>query len=274
MDIKELVRYLRSSLKLQDPEIVTDEAYRYTDEELEDVLRMLIPAQNPSYTEKTFPKNEEHFLILLAKKEIYYRLATATAPLYPLSAEGAELRKDVRFDHYMSLIRSVESEYSLSWSMYESTKEIQVSDVFLERNHFTLRNYENAHKPIVELSVDNVTQTSIDISWNKFTAQRGKFAEYKVYIGTSPIYDEYEDIIDPEAKLLVTITDIHKTKYRIKGLDLDTKYYVGVVSVDVNKLKGVYFEEVTTLPIEPEPEPEVPEEPTEPTEPTEPEETV
>lgn len=247
MDKAKLIQYLRSSLVLQNPNIVTDPAYKYTDLELEDVLTMVLPAHNPSYTELTFPKNEEYFLILLAKKEIYYRLATATAPLYPLTAEGAELRKDVRFEHYMSLIRRVEVEYTQSLSHFESNKEVEVKDVFLDRKHLSLYNYENAINPTVEFTADTIRSASVDISWSKFDVVRGKFAEYKVYVSLVPIYDEYLDAISPDAKLVSRITDIHRTKFRISGLTPNTHYYIGVASEDINKLKGFYEEEITTL---------------------------
>lgn len=247
MDKTTLVSYLRSSLKLQSPDIVTDEAYKYTDDELSAIIDIMIPAHNSTYTVASFPQNEEYFLILLAKKEVYYRLATATAPLYPLSAEGAELRKDVRFEHYMSLIRRIESEYSLAWSTFESNKEIQVGETFLERNHLSLNNYEHAIRPDVELTVDTIRKDSVDISWSKFEVVRGRFAEYKIYVSATDIYDEYEDKVSDEAQLIVRILDIHRTKYRITGLLPNTTYHIGVISVDVNSLKGIADEIVTTL---------------------------
>lgn len=246
MDTNKLVKYLRSSLALNYPEIVRDDAYKFTNEELADVLEMMIPVQNPSYTKETFPKEEEYFLILLAKKEIYYRLATAMAPLYPLSAEGAELRKDYRFEHYMSLIRRVEIEYAQMWEKFENSQPLEVGDLFIERNHFSNRNYENAVRPTVELKVHTVRSNSVDISWTKFDVPRGKFLEYNIYVSKSPIYDEFIESIDKGAKKIARILDIHRTKYRIDSLEPNTEYYIAVTSEDANTLTGVSEQKILT----------------------------
>lgn len=242
-----LVAYLRDSLRLQSPDIETDPAYKFTDAQLSEILERAIPAHDANYTLSNFPQNEENFLVLLAKKELYYRLATSTAPLYPLSAEGAELRKDVRFDHYMSLIRRVEIEYSSEWNKFDSSREVESHNVFLDRNHLTVYNYENANKPKVTLTAVNVRDTSIDLAWDKFEVERGKFYSYTLYIGTSPIYDDFTEEISSDAVKEVTIFDIHRTKHRISYLLPNTTYYVAVVSQDLNKLQGVCQITVTTL---------------------------
>lgn len=247
LDLTKSVAYLRSSLKLQSPSIETDEAYKYTDIELQDIIKMMIPMHKSEYTVDNFPPEEENFVILLAKKEIYYRLATATAPLYPLTAEGAELRKDVRFDHYMSLIRRVEAEYAQTYERFQSNTEIKVGDVFLAGKHLSLRNYEHAVVPTVTLKAITIRSDSVDVSWDKFEVERGQFLDYVLYVSTSPIYDEFIEKISEQATKVDTIRDIHKIKYRITGLTPATVYYLAVVSEDINTLKGISEISITTL---------------------------
>lgn len=251
LDKESVVKYLRMSLVLKDPEIETDEAYRFTDDDLWDIIQLVIPNHNPSYTVENYPENEKYFAILLAKKEVYYRLAVANAPLYPLQAEGAELRKDYRFEHYMSLIRRVEAEYTQMWEQFDnnrvlSTENGNVGDLVLRSRHFTQRNYNLSSKPTVELNIDTVGGNSVDISWTKFDTSMGMFCNYSIYVSENPIYDEYEDTISKEAKKVAEIKDIHRTKFRIKDLNPNTHYYIAVVSEDLNSLRGISEQEIDT----------------------------
>ena len=247
LDKLETVKYLRMSLVLKDPDIETDEAFKFTDDELWSIIQLVIPNHNPSYTVENYPINERYFAVLLAKKEVYYRLATASAPFYPLKAEGAELRKDYRFQHYLALIRRVEAEYTLMWDKFDSNRTIEIGDVLLQSKHFTARNYQLATIPTVELSIGTVRSDSIDVSWTKFDVPVGMFSNYSLYISETPIYDEYENTIDRKAKKVAFIIDYHRDKYRIKGLTPSTTYFVAIVSEDINKLKGVSEIVVETL---------------------------
>lgn len=248
MLIKEdIVSFLRKSLILDDPSTVVDEAYKYTDDDLWDIVKLVVPLHNPAYTIENFPENETYFVIILAKKEVYYRLATASAPFYPLRAEGAELRKDYRFEHYMSLIRRLEVEYEQMWDRFENNKPINVGELILKHKHFTTRNYNLATRPEVELYIDSIGTDFVNISWTKFNVTNGMFSSYTLYLSKNPIYDEYEDKISDDAVKIDYIQNIHKTKYKIKDLEEDTTYYVAIISEDMNKLKGISEKEFKTL---------------------------
>ena len=240
MKKKEVIAYLRMALLLKDPLLETDVAFKFTDDELWSIFQLVIPTHNPNYNVKFFPENEKYFAILLAKKEVYYRLAVASAPFYPLEAEGAKLRKDYRFEHYMSLIRRVEVEYAQMWGNFDSqNRTIDVGQFMLKSKHFTLENYQMASKPAVVMSVDNVGEDAVDISWSKFNISIGMFRSYTLYISKEPIYDEYEGRISDTAQRVLVTEDIHKTKFRFKDLTPDTEYYVAVASEDLNGLVGI-----------------------------------
>lgn len=248
LDLERLVPYLRKSLLLDDPTISTDSAFQYTDEELADVLEMAVYEHNPSYNLENFPKQESTFVILLAKKEIYYRLATISAPFYPLRAEGAELRKDVRFDHYMSLIKLVNSEYATRYEKFTREMPIQQGTLFVATKHYTTDFYNEMEQAGHEVYVDNITHDSVEINWDKFDIIGGRFDNYSIYVSESLIYDKYTNLIEEGATKVVEIRDIHRTFYRITELEPEKEYHILVVFRDTNGFKECNEFTITTLP--------------------------
>lgn len=240
-----LVPYLRKSLVLQSPEIETDPAYVFTDEDLYDILLISMYEHNPTYDETSFPRNEYPFLILLSKKEVYYRLATASAPFYPLQAEGASLRKDYRFEHYMSLVRMTNNEYLSKYEKFTRESPIIVGNLYTSSRHFDNHVYNTMNTPEVNLTADRVGDTFVEISWDKFSVIGGMFSEYQVYCSTEPIYDKYTDTLSISP--LNTIFDIRRTYCRLTDLQPDTTYHIAVVSKDMNGVKGIMEIEVHTL---------------------------
>lgn len=235
---QEIVKFLRVSLRLEDPSTEVDPAYIFEDPDLWEICEYVVPVHNINYTIETFPEKEKYFIILLAKKEIYYRLATSSAPFYPISAEGAELRKDYRFEHYMSLIRRVEIDYATAMTQLASNTVIEVKDLLLLTKHYHWRNYNLASAPTVEVTLNGVQETSVDITWDKFEVQSGIFSYYEVYISEQPIYDFYEDSLSKTATRYKEERDIHKTRCRVSGLTPGKAYYVLVTSKDTNGLTG------------------------------------
>lgn len=246
------INYLRASVRLQQPDIEIDPAYKFSDEDLWAILTVVTPSHNSNYTIDTLPDSDFHFVVLLAKKEIYYRLATSTAPFYPLSAEGASLQKNFRFNHYMELVQQVEKDYqnSIKLALENQFGEVQTYEQLAQGWHFTHRNYNLAKRQTVELTVSNITSTSVNLDWTKFDVAIGLFDSYTIYVDTKPIVDEYAEIPlrqDVSAKFYTT--DIHRTKYRLEGLKPDTDYYVCIISRDRNGLYGYSEKLIHTLPI-------------------------
>ena len=247
LDLSIVVPKLRASLKLQSPEVETDEAYKFEDAELGDILTELAPAHNDQYTIENFPVKETYFLMLLAKKEVYFRLATSSAPFYPIKAEGAELRKDVRFEHYMTLVRAVSADYDKNLEKFSNNQEIEAGEVLIQSRHQSKRNYRLGVVPEVALLAITTRNTSVDIGWTKFIVQAGRFYKYDVYVHTDHVYDEFEDKIAETATLVATIRDIHRLKYRLTNLIPNTHYVIAVISWDTNMLKGIAEVEIDTL---------------------------
>ena len=251
---QEFVDALRRSIRLQNPDVEKDKAYKYTDDDLWEILELVTPIHDAEYTVLTVPNNERFLVLLLAKRELFYRLATATAPLYPLEAEGASLRKDVRFDHYIKLIKLVEDSYNASYAGFFGTGEtgnLQAFDVTIEGRYNTLRNYNMANRPVIALTLSTITATTVNLDWTKFSVKRGFFYCYKVFIDTEPLFDEYveEPFLQSGLSAKFMSFDINKMKFRVTDLEPETPYYIAVLAFDRNGLYGYDQQQFTTLPV-------------------------
>jgi hypothetical protein len=251
-DQQDKIQYLRDSVRLQDPTVETDPAYIFTDEQLWSILSTVTPTHNMTHTIDSLPTSEFNFVVTLAKKELYFRLATSTAPFYPLSAEGASLQKNIRFDHYMSLVKQVSDDYTKSIQMWKDSQfgEIQTYDSITQGRYFTRRAYNLANTPSVQLTLSGITATSINLDWTKYEVQNGLFAHYTIFVEKSPLIDEYaEQRRRTNASPLIFFQDIHRLKYRVEGLTPDTDYFISVISEDRNGLYGYEEKAVRTLPL-------------------------
>ena len=241
-----LIDYVRQSVVLQSPETEKDPAYVFSDEDIFNIIKMCIGQHNANYTVENFPDNEQAMLVILARKEIYWRLATSSAKFYPISAEGAELRKDYRFKHYFQLIQELEKQYSSVKAsfMEQNPNLIQVGRVFVDSKHFNLRQMNLQQLPKVDIKVINTTSNSVDIAWTKFNTIGGMFSSYEVYYNDSPVYDEFEELVT--GVHVASIRNINRTKLRVKDLKPNTKYYLAIIVKDTNLLQGVSQVEFTT----------------------------
>ena len=256
-DIQKLIRLIRKSTSLDDAGVNADPAYDFSDEDILDIIEQSIFEFNPEYELDTVPRKEYHFIVLLSKKEIYYRLATSSAPFYPLSAEGAELRKDYRFEHYMSLLRLVEREYTDKLEKYNRDKidNITTGTLLSKRRHYDKIQMNIQQLPKVVIDLVDVTDGAIFIEWNKFNCNGGVFECYELYFSDKPIYDDFDykfiDKVEPKI-----IKDINKVRAKFTALESDKTYYIVLVFKDKNGLTGVESVEVETLPKEEDSEPE------------------
>lgn len=235
-----IVPYFRRAVALKSPEVETDVAYIFTDDELWDMITMSIWEHNPSYNVNNFPKNELPFLMLVARKELYFRLATASAPFYPLSAEGAELRKDYRFEHYMSLIRFVTTEYDNLLNRFNSTRGVEHGVLLKNKQHLRHLQYNDLELPSFNLDYE-VDEDVVILRWSKFKSVGDKFKMYKVYISETKI-DEFTnlDTLEP----VYTQSNIHVTSCKLAGLKRGILYYIAVVHQSINDLQALESVEI------------------------------
>ena len=241
----QVIAYLRQNCIVQDPSGTTaiDPVFlSLTNEELESVIIVALSKESPKNTVDNIPMDVLYTVILVAKKELYYQLASKSAPLYPLSlGDDGGVKKNVRFDHYMKLITEVNKEYDT----FKSTgTPISVGNILLPSRYFSKRNYDLATPPSGVLIADLVKSTSVELIWTVRDINR--FYSYLLYKSSEPIVDLYaKDPIKTSAVKVTEIFDIHKTTFRIEGLTPSTLYYVALVVQEANGLKG--FSEISFI---------------------------
>jgi hypothetical protein len=115
MNKLQVIAYLRQNCIVQDPTGTTaiDPAFlALTDTELDLTLQVALSKEYPQGSVDNIPADYLYPTILVAKKELYFQLSSKTAPLYPISlGEDGSIKKNIRFDHYMTLITNTEKEY-------------------------------------------------------------------------------------------------------------------------------------------------------------------
>lgn len=235
-----LVNYLIKSMRL-DTALDDDPAYIFTPEELEEILEIELLSIDPSITLLTISPEKIPLLICKSKIEVYTRLASATAPLYPLKARDGSLSENVRFDHYYALITKIQKQIDSGQYTF-----IEIREVLLEKNYFSVRNRQFAELPVVSFKVDKVYSDRVELSWNKFDPTKGRFHKYELYVSPESIVDEYADTISSNLKP-IEIFNIHRTKFRVVNLLPNTEYYAALFIKELSGISGFKQIEFTTL---------------------------
>ena len=237
----ELVRYLRLNVNIQNAD-VTDTAYlSMKDEDIELYLSVVLTRDFPQVPSlDLIPQEDIYPVVLLAKKELYFTLASMDAPLIDLTADNNnQIKRSQRFEHYMKLIAAVDEEYNqYNEDGGAGTRNTLTSyDVLISDRYATRRNYEKGFVPTLSLYVTGVSDTTIELSWS---VQLSRFAKYEVYISEEQIYDEYSisQQVSPKAKLVAKILNVHQNKCRIEGLLPNSVYHLMVSATDKSSLVG------------------------------------
>lgn len=261
LTVEELVKLLRSSVNVQSEETeVIDPAYlTMTDDDIALFVKLGVSRAYPKVTDITeLPSGSEYPIILLAKIELYSKLAVLKADKVDMGADNNNyLKQSQRFDHYMKLIASAKEQYE-SWLENEGQGEVSSYDVLLSNRHYTQRNFEKQVTPVVSLKIDQVTSDSVDFHWG--VSNTSHFGRFKVYISNKPIVDmfkegaTYDKKIDVDAKLLVSTQNIRNTYHRVNNLVSGTTYYVAVISIERNQVFGYSEMSFTTLEVLPDEE--------------------
>lgn len=243
--LESLIQYVKDSCMVTDPNILKDDDFiALTDKQIEDIISVASSRIDADpYEEANLYK-----VTLLAKKEIYHRLAISNAPLYDIEGDGSgSLKRSNRFKHYYELIKIVENEYTNLLEELETNTDTSNTsgygngyskgEVFLSSRYNSTRNYNHATKPVIILNTDLVEVDYVDISWRLKSINR--FLAYKLYISNKPIIDIYEDTISSEAQQVLFTYDIHKDKCRIRKLTPNTLYHLAIIVEEQNGLIGV-----------------------------------
>lgn len=259
MTKQEVIKYLRNSVNIQDPEVVTDSAYiSLSDEDIELYANIVLMRDFPDIPSLDYLTNEMVYpVVLLAKKEMYFALATISAPDYRISADGGgELDRQQRFEHYMALIEQIDKEYDkyTEDGGLGTNNTLTSYDVLLSNRYYTKRNYEKSAVPTLSVFIDSLDTDEVLLRWK---TNISRFKEARIYVSSEQIYDSYKistkgkttvDVgISPSAKLVATVKDPKHTKCRLEGLTPETLYHIAVSVIDISGVFNVTEIEVTTL---------------------------
>ena len=244
-DLNSLKTYLEQSINT--PLLEADPAYQVIKADIPNILLQII--RETGYSVAELPPEEERLVLLLAKKELYFRLAVTQAPYYDAEVEFGKVLKGRRFDHYIKLVEFVIKEIE-ELRQSGQLANVKVANIVLRSRDGSIRNYELASPQTnISVSVSNITSTSFDIDWTKFDVSKGSFHCYDILVGTVSMYDPYEldSIKYNDAIQTFRIFDIHRTKLRIKNLDSNTKYYIAVIYKGTNGKFSVAETNATTI---------------------------
>lgn len=262
LTVEDLIKLLRNSVNVQSEETETvDPSYlTMTDSDIELFVKLGVSRAYPDVTDLSdLPSGSEYPIILLAKIELYTKLAVLKADKVDTGADNNNyLKQSQRFDHYMKLVASAKEQYE-SWLENEGQGEVSSYDVLLSSRHYTQRNFEKQATPKVSLKIDEVTGDSVKFHWSvKNTSHFGRF---KVYISTEPIVDMYREgvtydkKVSEKAKLLVSTLNIRNVYHEVHNLESGTVYYIAVFSIERNQVFGyseMSFSTLESLPDEEE----------------------
>lgn len=257
LTVQELIKLLRSSVNVQSEETeVIDPAYlTMTDDDIELFIKLGVSRAYPNITDLSeLPSGADYPIILLAKIELYLKLAVLKADKIDMGADNNNyLKQDQRFQHYMKLVGEAREQYE-SWLDNEGVNGGQgvcSYDVLLNNRHYTQRNFEKQVTPKVSLKIDQVTSDSVDFHWG--VSNTSHFGRFKVYISNKPIIDmfkegaTYDKKVDSDAKLVVSTLNIRNTFHRIGNLSANTLYYIAVISIERNQVFGYSETSFNTL---------------------------
>jgi hypothetical protein len=169
--------------------------------------------------------------------------------LYPITAEGINIQKNIRFDHYLQLIRECATQYAkLKEAQALSGTNIQVGQVLIERDKYKRRNYNLRDIPSIRLFADTMYMDKAEISWTPVLS--GDFLWYNIYLNTVPNLDIYEEgTIKENSTLLAHFLDPNVIRYRVKDLLPSTDYYILLEAELRGRVKAYNELKVTTLAI-------------------------
>ncbi len=268
LTVEDMVTLLRNSVNVQIPvidedgnEVGTEVDPNYlsmTDDDLMLYLKLGVTRAFPSVQDMNhLPDGAEYPLILLAKIQLYQKLAITVAPKIDIGADNNNyLKQDQKFQHYKDLMEGARDEYD-AWlenegSEVTGTKIVNTYDFLLSRRHYSHRNYEKQPTPVVRVFIDEVTADSVRFNWD--VAKTSHFGRFLVFFNKGDVLDPYAEIhegqsykskILPGAKCLKSTTDFRDTAHCVQGLLPNTEYHIAVVSVERNQVFG--YDEVSFI---------------------------
>lgn len=253
MTIEQLVDYLRITANVQDPDNLNEVDTQFTslnNDGLKLFFQVVLSRDFPEVQSlDEIPSESVYGLVLLAKKELYYTLATVKANEFNITADNNNsLRRSQRFEHYMALIKQTDEEYNKYINDGGSGgNTLGTYDVLLSNRYATVRNHNLGLIPSFTLHTREVGSTYVDLEW--VITRISQFRNVSIYLSDKAIVDRFMigNKISPEATLVVRIKDQKQTACRVENLAENTTYRIAVVLYDLNGLMNYKEIILTTL---------------------------
>lgn len=248
-NLQSRVDYFRKSVRLDSKATESDPEYDYSDNDLLSILEYS-SLSLWGMSVKDIPPSNFPIVLVKSKLEVYMRLATTTAPFYEISAEGASLKKNMRFDHYDRLIKRTQDEFDKLYAIkfgkgngdededkYGVTGALTTYNVSI--NHigrkYGPRNLGRADFPLEIESVVYVEDNdSLEIEWTPYSyLTHSPFRYFEIFCDTKPIVDKFDPDYKSKKKPLAKIEDGTRSFYRIGGIESENTYYIAIKAVNV-----------------------------------------
>lgn len=253
LSVEEIIRLVRDSVRIDNEEVEDPVYLAMTDEDILLYVKMGVNRLYPDVEslDELTSDCSEYAVILLTKIELYLKLAVTRAEKVNMSADGASLSLEQRFNHYMSLVEMCRALYN-NWLDNEGEGKVQTYELLNSKYSNTKRNYALQQTPKVSIRISDITSDSFNITYGM--NDLSKFGLFSVYVSTFPIVNQFkaessavEDSIDSQAQLLRTTYDPRNCHKRVNGLDPETVYYIAVIAKCSNGVWGYKEVSVTTL---------------------------
>ena len=263
--INELAEYTKRSILT--PLLSQDPVYQdlVANGGVEEIISNVFLEHGLSLSATSILPDDRKTILLSAKKEIYFRLATNVAPEFDIEERYTKILRGQRFDHYMKLWDATRIDLKAHTDDVGTILgESGTGNLVLRKyDGISTRNYTLAREQGIVLAQDAITNSQVDLSWTPFDYGKGTFAGRHISIGTAPIYDPYAsqslypqinlngiplttDIVAENVKATYLVHDVHRNKYRIKDLTPSTKYYLVLRTLFASGLVETSLLEVTT----------------------------
>lgn len=248
-NLQSRVDYFRKSVRLDSKATESDPEYDYSDSDLLSILEYSSLSLWGISVEDIPPSNFP-IVLLKSKLEVYMRLATTTAPFYEISAEGASLKKNMRFDHYDKLIKRTQDEYDKMYERefgkgsngdegnYGVTGYLETYNVSIDHIGGKYKQRDKGRPTGIYLEIEEIKHSSknktLTIEWTPYNyLTSSPFLRYEVFIDDKPIIDKYDPEYKNPVKPVAKIEEINRHFFRFKDVKDGEKKYIAVKTVNV-----------------------------------------
>lgn len=204
-----------------------------TDEEISHLVTTI--AESNGVDLEDFDATKASYLQMLVLRDVYWKLALASAPMYEISVDGLKVSKQTRFEHYFAMIQQLNKQIG---ELLEGNPSLGFASVKVE-TAVIQKDYVNAN--LRNLVRKTKTSITVDSQDDKYTYLEIKFKDahvtrFQVYYNpTLPVVDEYEGNTLSKGSILVRDSlDVTDNKLKIPVL----KGYVAVVIIAPNGTKN------------------------------------